>query len=72
VWSDDVAFAHRLFADPVITKTLLKGGEEVEISLNTVKVLRLAVDRAAPDAVAAARALAIAVVSSLNLPRMVL
>ena len=75
VWGDDSAFAHRLFADPVIVKTLplaLHSGEQVEISLKTVKVLRGVVDDAVPDAVAAARALAIAIVSSLNLPRMVL
>lgn len=68
--SDDAAFAQRLFADPVMLRTLplaLRGGE-LEISREAVRVSSPAVDGVAAHAVAAAKALAMAVVCSLGLP----
>lgn len=71
VRSDDPAFAHRLFADRVMVKTLplaLKRGGEVDISTRIVRVRSAAVDHVAKDALDAARATAKAVVSALKLP----
>lgn len=68
---DDAAFAHRLFADRAMVKTLplaLKGGGEVDISPGTVRVWNRAIDYVAKDALEAAKATAKAVVSTLNLP----
>jgi hypothetical protein len=71
VRGDDAAFAHRLFADRVMVKTLplaLKGGGEVNISSGIVRVRSPVIDHVAKDAFEAAKATAKAVVSALNLP----
>jgi hypothetical protein len=71
VSSDDAAFAHRLFADPVMAKTLpftlKKQGEEIVISNDAVRVTRFAVDGAAGDAVHSAWSLATGIVTALSL-----
>jgi hypothetical protein len=64
VRGDDAAFAHRLFADRVMVKTLplaLKGGGEVNISPGIVRVRSPAIDHVAKDAFEAAKATAKAV-----------
>jgi hypothetical protein len=71
VRSDDPAFAQRLFADPVMARTLPltlnKPGEEILISNAAVRVRRFAVDGSRKDAVQSAWFMATGVVTALGL-----
>jgi hypothetical protein len=71
IWSDDVELPHRLLADVVMTRTLplaITRSCELEIGPRGVRATKRVVDGQTGDAIAAAKALAIAVVSSLRLP----
>jgi hypothetical protein len=71
VRSDDPALAHRLFADPVMARTLpltlRKTDEEIMISNDAVRVTRFAVDDATGDALHSAWSLATGIVTTLSL-----
>jgi hypothetical protein len=71
VSSDDAAFAHRLFSDPIMAKTLpftlKKPGEEIVISNDSVRVTRFAVDGGTGDALHSAWSLATGIVTTLTL-----
>lgn len=67
----DSSLAQRLFAVDAMVKTLplaIKRGDRIDVFANVVRVYRRAVDGSAKDAIGAARATAMAVVSTLNLP----